>query len=114
MLVSNNTAIIIGYFGTVFLSLRFLPQIYKSYKKRRHYVVHQTPSPPIDLYTNEILNAENNNGSSPEISLIFIILEILTCICFGFYGIYFKIWPMLISNSISFIGCSLVYILEYL
>ena len=103
---------ILGYLGSIFLSLRFVPQIYKSYKGKNR-----------KLASNNILaidTAEAQPNSIDkldskkvyEISLVFVFLEVLTCFCFGFYGIYNKIWPMVIANGISFLGCLIVFILE--
>ena len=109
MVFLEKFAIILGYMGSVFLSLRFIPQIYKSYKQRRQRQVYDPNIHVNDIESND--NIINRNKAYDGISILFLIFEILTCLCFGFYSIYFKIIPMLIANLISFFGCILVFIL---
>ena len=65
---------IIGFFGSFFLSMRLFPVLYDAIKKE-DYV---TP-------------------------LYFLFLEILTCICFLCYSIYFNLLPLIIANGVSLI-----------
>ena len=62
----------IGYFGSFFLSMRLFPVLYDAIKKE-------------DFVT----------------PLYFLFLEILTCICFLCYSIYFFLLPMIIANVVS-------------
>ena len=109
MVFLEKFAIILGYMGSVFLSLRFIPQIYKSYKLRQNRQIHDPNINENDIESND--NIINRNNAYGGISILFLIFEVLTCLCFGFYSIYFKIIPMLIANLISFFGCILVFIL---
>lgn len=66
MQVSN----IIVYVAAIFLSVLFIPQVVKTYRKK------------------------NVQG----ISLIFLILEVITCILFITYGILIKAIPVIVAN----------------
>ena len=107
----EKVSIILGYLGSIFLSLRFVPQIYKSYKrKNRNLALNNVLAIDTENQANSIDNLASKKVY--EISMTFVVLEVLTCICFGFYGVFYKIWPMVIANCISFLGCLIVFNLE--
>lgn len=75
---------IIGYFGSFFLSMRLFPVLYDAIKKK-------------DFAT----------------PLYFLALEILTCICFLSYSIYFNLLPLIIANGVSLIISIIVSIIYF-
>lgn len=62
---------IIGYIGGVLLIITLIPQIYQTYKTRK----------------------------IRDISLLFMFLEIITCLFFLTYGIIIKAYPLIMANS---------------
>jgi len=65
---------VIGYIGGALLVLNFTPQIYKTYKTKK----------------------------MKDVSLIFIIFNIITCCFQTTYGILIDATPLIIANSIVF------------
>ena len=77
----NYNRTIIGYVGGILLNLTFMPQIYKIYKTKQ----------------------------TEDISLIFAILQVITCIFCLTYSIMLDENPLIISNSILL--CQLISLL---
>ena len=66
---------ILGYSGGSLLVITLFPQIYQTYKTKQ----------------------------TRDLSLLFVILQIITCILFLSYGILLKEYPLVIANSIVFL-----------
>ena len=64
---------VFGYIGTVLLSILLIPQVYQVYTTRK----------------------------CDQISLYFLILQNLVCICWIIYGILLIAPPLIIANSIA-------------
>ena len=76
---------IIGYIAAVFLSILFIPQVYKTYKSK--------------------------NASS--LSIIFLFLEVITCVLFISYGFLIKAVPVIIANFAALI-CNILLVIAKL
>lgn len=76
---------IIGYIAAIFLSVLFIPQVVKTYRTK------------------------NVQG----ISLIFLILEVITCILFITYGILIKAVPVIVANCTALL-CNILLIVAKL
>ena len=75
----------IGYVAAIFLSILFIPQVVKTYRTK------------------------NVQG----ISLIFLILEVITCILFITYGILIKDIPVIVANCTALL-CNILLIVAKL
>ena len=71
-----------GYAGAVFLTLLTLPQVYHCYK----------------------------NKSTGDITWSFLFLEIMTSISFCIYGGLLPSTPVIVANSVAFVGTTLLII----
>ena len=79
-----NHIIIIGYLGTIIYAVVQIPQIYKIYI----------------------------NKSSKDLSLLFLILYELASILTLYYSLSLKLYPVVVSNSLSIVN-NLILILFY-
>lgn len=70
--MNNLTKDIFGYIGALLLSITLLPQIHQTYKTKQ----------------------------TRDISLVFMCLQILTCVFFLIYGIALSELPLIIANSV--------------
>ena len=70
--MENQTRTIIGYVGGTLLNITFIPQIYKTYKTKH----------------------------TEDISLIYMVLQNITCIFCLIYAIFLNENPLIVSNSI--------------
>lgn len=70
--MDENTQQIIGYTGGTLLNITFLPQIYKTYKTKR----------------------------TEDISLLFMILQVITSILYVVYSFLLNEQPLIVSNII--------------
>ena len=70
--MDNQTRTIIGYIGGTLLNITFIPQIYKTYKTKH----------------------------TEDISLIFMVLQNITCIFCLIYAIFLNENPLIVSNSV--------------
>ena len=80
--MDNKTITIIGYTGGTLLNITFIPQIYKTYKTQR----------------------------TDDISIYFMILQMITSIFCLTYSILLEENPLIISNSILFVELLLLLI----
>tara|TARA_Y100000590_G_C15707005_1_gene1009003 strand:- start:317 stop:673 length:357 start_codon:yes stop_codon:yes gene_type:complete len=79
-----NPEVTIGYIGSILVTFCMLPQVYKTYKTK---------------------NVEG-------LSISFIILQILSSVCYIIYAMYEKTLPIMISNCAT-VFLSLILIILY-
>jgi MtN3 and saliva related transmembrane protein len=82
--MASNTDIM-GYCGMVLLTITLIPQLYKIIKTKK----------------------------GEDLSYIFLIMNILTCLFFLLYGILLKEKPLIISNSIVMFQIMFLIFLKY-
>ena len=70
--MDDTSVRVIGYIGTICATFRLIPQVYTSLKTR-----------------------------FVGVSLQSLLLDFLSCMLFLVYALYFKMWPFVISNSVS-------------
>jgi MtN3 and saliva related transmembrane protein len=70
----------IGLIGSIFSIISFMPQTYKVIKTK----------------------------SVEDISIYFLISYILSCLCLGSYAIFYKLYPIILTNSCSLINCLII------
>ena len=77
---------ILGYIGSGFLGVSLIPQVYKTYSTK---------------------NAEN-------LSIIYIILQLITNVIFIVYGIYLHAVPIILCNGLVLSCSSLLFVSKYI
>ena len=75
----------IGYLGSFFLTIMFIPQTYSVWK----------------------------NKSYDCIQYIFLVNALFTSLCLGSYGLYYQKYPIVIGNTSVFVNTMILLYLKY-